>query len=232
VDYVCHPQYEADLHPHILAWANDRARSLLDTPSRRTCWFVSVFSGQDERIRDLEAAGFNSQADVGEDSWSKVLMRREGQLPPKTFAPPPGYVVRPLAGPDEVSAYVDLHQSVFESKAMTTTWRQRTLQHPAYRPDLDLVVQAPDGRLAAFCICWLSEDGESGQVEPLGCQKDFRRFALGRVALAAGLHRMRDLGIEQIFVETDNYRNTAFRLYESFDFQVIQDVLIYRKDYA
>jgi hypothetical protein len=40
------------------------------------------------------------------------------------------------------------------------------------------------------------------------------------------------LGAQTTFVETDNYRNTAFRLYESFDFQVIQNVLVYRKDYG
>jgi hypothetical protein len=43
------------------------------------------------------------------------------------------------------------------------------------------------------------------------------------------LHRRR---ANRMLVENDGYRNTAFRLYESFDFQVIQDVLVYRKDYA
>lgn len=31
---------------------------------------------------------------------------------------------------------------------------------------------------------------------------------------------------------TPSRRNTAFRLYESFEFQVIQNVLVYRKDYG
>jgi len=51
------------------------------------------------------------------------------------------------------------------------------------------------------------------------------------VALAEGLQRLQARGARQIFVETDSYRNTAFQLYESFDFQVIRDVLVYRKDY-
>jgi len=110
--------------------------------------------------------------------------------------------------------------------------RARTLQHPDYRPDLDLVVEAPDGRLVAFCICWFNESTLQGQLEPLGSHKDFRQFALGRVALSEGLRRLQSLGAQEILVETDNYRNTALRLYESFDFQVIQDVLVYRKDYG
>jgi len=55
---------------------------------------------------------------------------------------------------------------------------------------------------------------------------------LGRVALSEGLRRLQALGAQNIFVETDNYRNTAFRLYESFDFQVIQNVLVFRKNYG
>jgi ribosomal protein S18 acetylase RimI-like enzyme len=139
--------------------------------------------------------------------------------------------VRPLAGESEVEAYTALHQAVFESKNMTAPWRARSLRQPAHRPELDLVVAAPDGRLAAFCIGWLNENGRDAHIEPLGCHKDFRRFALGRVALAHTLERLRALEVEQIFVETDNYRNTAFLLYRSFDFEVIQDVLVYRKDY-
>jgi len=66
----------------------------------------------------------------------------------------------------------------------------------------------------------------------LGCHRDFRRYALGRVALSEGLHRLQSLGAQRIFVETDSYRNTAFQLYEAFDFQVLKDVLVFRKDYA
>jgi hypothetical protein len=33
-------------------------------------------------------------------------------------------------------------------------------------------------------------------------------------------------------VETDSHRNTAYRLYETFGFEVLKGVLVYRKDYA
>ncbi len=231
IDYVCHPAVELNLHPEILAWADRRACETINTPNGRPTWYVDVFSGQLERIHDLEMAGFECQADVGEDSWSKVLMRRSIQTPVKGYKPPSGFIVRPLSGEKEVEAYVELHQSVFESKSMTPDWRKRTLKHLAYKPELDLVVESPDGRLVAFCICWFDENSLDGRVEPLGCHKDFRRYALGRVALSEGLQRLQSLGARNIFVETDSYRNTAFQLYELFDFQVIQDVLVYRKDY-
>ena len=231
IDCVCHPTYGLNLHPEMLAWADRRACATINTPSGHPTWYVDVFTGQIERIHDLEKAGFICQADVGEDPWSKVLMRRSIQTPVRVYSPPKGFTVRSLAGEKEVEGYVELHRSVFESKNMTVDWRKRTLEHPAYKAALDIVVESPDGRLVAFCICWQDENSLDGRVEPLGCLKDFRRYALGRVALSAGLQRLQSLGARNIFVETDSFRNTAFQLYESFDFQGIQNVLVYRKDY-
>jgi len=51
------------------------------------------------------------------------------------------------------------------------------------------------------------------------------------VALCETLRHLLNQGAESIFVETDSYRNTAFRLYESVGFGVVRDVLVYRKDY-
>jgi len=232
IDYVYDPAAGSNLHREILAWADRRAHTVMDTEYGRSAWFAVVFPGQVDRIQDLENVGFQCQSDIGEDSWSKVLLRRSTEKPVKIYNPPTGFIVRSLAGEKDVKDYVELHQSVFESKNMTMEWRQRTLKHPFYKPEIDIVVESPDGRLAAFCICWFDENSLEGQVEPLGCHKDFRHYALGRVALAAGLHRLQSLGAKNIFVETDNYRDTAFRLYESFDFQVIQNVHVYRKEYS
>jgi len=232
IDITCQPGVEAQLYPEILAWADQRARAVSGSGFGRPAWFINVLSGQAERIRDLEKAGFQNQADVGEDSWSKVLMRRSVQTSVKEYRSRSGFIARSLAGEGEIESYVELHQVVFESKNMTLEWRKRTLTHPEYRPDLDIVVVSPDGRLVAFCICWFDLESKAGQVEPLGCHPDFTHLGLGRVALSQGLRRLQALGAENIFVETDNYRNTAFQLYESFDFEVIQDVWVYRKDYG
>ncbi|MCC6191925.1 MAG: GNAT family N-acetyltransferase [Anaerolineales bacterium] len=232
LDYVCHTAAEAELHAGMLAWADQRARAALETDQGHPCWFANVFSGQADRIRDLEGAGYQWQGEVGENSLAKVLMRRTSQTSTKVYLPPAGFTVRPLAGMDEVPDYVALHRAAFGSTTMTEEWRARTLRHPNYQPDLDIVVETPDGRLAAFCICWFDEASRIGRVEPLGCHQDFRRFALGRVTLSDGLRRLQSRGAETIYVETDVDRNTALRLYESFDFQVIHDVLVYRIDYA
>ncbi len=235
IDYICHPDSGPNLHREILAWADDCARQLLDTPYGRPCWFVMVYASQTGRIRDLEEAGFRSQADVGEDSWSKVLMHRPAQIPLGESPLPAGFLIRPLGGEEEVGSYVPLHQAVFESKNMTGEWRARTLRCPEYSPDLDLVVEAPDGRLAAFCIGWpgrTSDGNPSGQIEPLGVHPDFRLLGLGRAILSEGLRRLYLGGADSVYVETDLYRNAALDLYQAAGFLSIREVLAYRKDYV
>ena len=230
IDYAIHPAKEKDLHPQILVWAEQRARQSQGTPSGRPTWFVNVFSNQMQRIRDLEKAGFTCQANVGENSWSKVFLKRPASAPIPANPLSSAFTMRPLAGEDDVEAYVELHQSVFESKNMTSAWRRRILHHPAYRPDLDLVAVDERDRLAAFCIAWLNPP--AGQIEPLGVHADFRNSGLGRALLSENLRRLQYYGAKNIFVETDNYRNAALALYESTGFRIFQDVLVFRKDYA
>ncbi len=234
IDYACHPAASEEVHPQILAWADQRARQLVGSDFGRPMWFVNVFVEQERRIRDLETAGFYSVAEIGENSWTKVLLQQSALTVDPYSLLPEGFLIRPLAGMREVVAYVDLHQTVFESKSMRVEWRTHTLQQPAYHPDLDLVVMAPNSRLAAFCICWLHEDesGKRGQIEPMGVHPDFQKLGLGRAILSEGLRRLYAQGAKEIFVETDNYRDAAFALYESVGFRVAKDVLVFRKDYG
>ncbi len=232
IDYSYNPEFP-HLHQRILRWADEQARKIAGTPSGHPAWFVAVLTSQTDRIRELEQLGFASQENVGDNSWTQVLMQHSPS-PQEEIALPNGFHIRPLAGAKEVDAYVELHQAVFESKNMTTEWRNRTLQRPEYIPELDLVVVTPDGRLAAFCIGWLAEDasGEiSGQIEPLGVHADFRKLGLGRAILSAALQELHSKGATEIYVQTDNYRNAAFRLYESAGFRVIKNISMYRRDY-
>ena len=82
-------------------------------------------------------------------------------------------------------------------------------------------------------FCWLNRsaaEGPTGQVEPLGVRKAFRKLGLGRSILTEGLRRLQQHGAKWMYVETDNYRDEALRLYESVGYRVLRDVWVYRKD--
>jgi ribosomal protein S18 acetylase RimI-like enzyme len=235
IDYAYHSAAPATLHQQTLAWADARAKLPGDSSPERPMWFVNVFEWQQQRRQDLDGAGFASQADIGDNSWFQLILERSVDIPAPEAHAPSGFSIRSLHGPAEVEAYVALHRTVFQSENMTTAWRLRTLQHPAYRPDLDLIAVAPDGRFAGFCVCWFDPHGidgrPSGQIEPLGVHQDFQGQGLARAILAEGVQRLHSLGAERVLVETDNYRPAAIALYEGMGFRISQKVLVYRKDY-
>lgn len=233
LDYAFHPDFTAQIHPEILAWSNLRLRQLHDTPFERPAWFVNLFEHQHKRRKQLEQAGFVDQGDALIDPWSKVwlVLKEAAPLSPPDL--PPEFTLRPLAGLQEINKYVDLHQAVFESKNMTIPWRQRTLEHPAYSAQSDLVAVGPDGELAAFCIGWYNPAGSSAiphaQIEPMGVAARFRGLGLGRAVLSACLARLRSMGARQIYVETDNNRDAARNLYKAVGFELHSNVRVYRK---
>ena len=235
IDIVADAGADPGGYAEALSWAVERARAIADDPEYgRPCWFVSVLNDQGDVKRILEKQGFADQGQVPVDPWSKVQLVRPAGVGCDAVALPAGYRLRALAGPAEVEAYVALHRSVFESKNMTESWRRRTLEQKRYRPELDLVVDAPDGALAAFCVGWFDARGYGGQpcgqIEPLGVAAEHRGLGLGRRVLEACCERLVAVGAAEIYVETDRQRDAALGVYGAAGFQLKQDVSVYRLD--
>ncbi len=230
IDIVVRPDGEAELFPAALEWAMARARTAQETPSGHPSWFVHVFADQTNRSRQLESFRFACQANVGADSWEKVSLQCD-RLEPSSVSPPEGFAIRPLAGLAEVEEYVDVHRAAFGSENMTVAWRTKTLSAPHHVPDTDLVAVAEDGRLAGFCVGWLSqEERATGQIEPLGVAPAFHGLGLGAVLLTECLRRLADRGAARVMVETDKQRSPALPLYRHVGFRPIREILVYRKD--
>ncbi len=236
IDYAFHPAAPATIHQQVLAWADTQARQQRNTAYGRPMWFVNVFDWQEQRQHDLADQGFVSLADQGDDSWTKVLLlhSREHVLP--TPALPDGWTIRPLRGAAEAEAYVALHRAVFESESMTVAWRQRTLQHADYHPELDLVAADADGQIAAFCICWFTARGiegrPSGQIEPLGVRADMRGWASAARSWPRACGACIKMAQSMWWSRQISIGTAAFTLYEAVGFRVRDNVLVYRKEYA
>lgn len=98
---------------------------------------------------------------------------------------------------------------------------------PGIYPRSGLEAVAPGGRLTVFCICGLDRSqGVSGQIEPPGVRAEWRSLCLGRALLSEDLRWLVLRSARRIYVETDNYRNTALKLYESCEFRAVRDVLV------
>ncbi|HEY4385036.1 MAG TPA: GNAT family N-acetyltransferase [Ktedonobacteraceae bacterium] len=202
----------------LFAWADERFRELDEERGYPLPYWVEFRDDDRERQRLAEAHGFL----LHEERY--VLFQHSlADLPPVP-ALPDGFTLRPLAGEQEVVAYTEVHRAAFESTSMTPEWRARTLRASSYRPELDLVISAPDGSLAGFCVGWLEPSRRIAQIEPLGVHPRFHQHGLGRILLLEMLRRFKGQGASSAIVETNMGRTPARRAYESVGFQHVHTI--------
>ncbi len=136
---------------------------------------------------------------------------------------PNGYTIRPLAGQAEVAGYVAAHRAAFNSEVMTEAWRSRTLEHPEYRPELDLVVVDAAKRVVGFCIGWLL-DGV-GQLEPIGIHPEFQGLGLGKALESAAIHTLHQHGARTLLVDHVSLNEKAISLSKKNGFKQVDNAL-------
>jgi len=134
---------------------------------------------------------------------------------------PDGFVIRPLAGEEEHTARAAAARRAFNSAMdpeMHAARYLRFMRSPAYVRDNDLVVVAPDGRLAAFTIVWPDTDLSMAQFEPVGTDPDFQRRGLARAVIDAALAHLERLGITTARVLTNPDNAAAIACYQACGF--------------
>jgi GNAT superfamily N-acetyltransferase len=155
---------------------------------------------------------------------------------------PPGYTVRSIDGETEAAARAALQRDAFYPHTSPTyeiaTERQlAAMAMPHYDPRLDLMVIAPDGTLAAGCICWTDPVNQIGLFEPVGTRSQFRRQGLATALMQAGLQRLHDRGMQAALVTGihpgDEAKNTEFSssryVYEAVGFELLRKTYTYSK---
>lgn len=210
VDIVVHPEYPA-LHDAALAWAEEDYRQRLgefpEKPMR--AW---GFGGDATRNAALKKRGYQRTEN------GLVLYTRPIAHP---SAPPPlpsGYSFDHVGGEADVARRAAVQREAFESDFMTEAKTRAMQKMPTYRPELDLVIVAPDGSYAAFVQTWLDEANRVGVFEPLGVSARHQRRGLGRAILDEGARRLGELGARIACVQTGIDHMSARGLYEASGF--------------
>lgn len=213
----------AALTATILRWGATRAATVAQERGTPFSFAVFIAAGQEDVTALAAAQGYTLQPPP------RILLARPGNEPPPRPTLPTGFTLRHLRGADEVPAAAALLGDAFAINTVTATWRQRILEQAPYRPELDVVVQAPNGELAAFCLCWLNPNGQIGQIEPMGTHPAYQRLGLGRAALIEGLWRLHDLGVQTIYVGTSTANHRSLPMYESVGFRPHHLKLAYQR---
>lgn len=142
-------------------------------------------------------------------------------VPLPASVPPEGYTVRALGDEAELPARSWLSWKAFhpdepDEDYKGWEWYKNLQRVPLYRRDLDLVVVAPDGELAAFCTVWFDDVTRTAVFEPVGTHPAYQKRGLGKAVMAEGLRRAERLGATLATVSS--YGKGAHALYESMGF--------------
>jgi GNAT superfamily N-acetyltransferase len=139
---------------------------------------------------DLAALG-----DAG--SWTQLNERDLADV--EQPALPGGFRFRTAeeAGPE---AAVQAHLDAWAPSTYTAEGYQGVRQTAAYRGDLHVLLEAPDGTMAASTIMWLDEANQAAEFEPVGTHPAYRRRGLARAMLLHGMQLARASGAAHMTV--------------------------------
>ena len=129
---------------------------------------------------------------------------------------PDGFRCRTVE-PGDLAERVAIHRDVWAPSRVTESSFANVQESWPYRASLDCVVEAPDGRFAAYCLVWPDDENGVGELEPVGVREEFRRRGLGTAVCAFALRRWHEERGRQAIVYCEN--DAACGLYESLGFR-------------
>lgn len=199
--FLVHPE-RAELLSEVLEWADAGETSALEQDAAT--------------IGTLEEHGY-VRCSLDEPFFAHLLHSLDDLAEPQM---PPGFSLR-HAREDDLERRVAVHRAAWSpSRTTKESWRRVMGAYP-YRPELDCVVEAPDGAFAASCLVWLDDRTGVGLLEPVGTDPRFAGRGLARAVCVHALRELRRHGGEAALVHArgDAAYPAPKRLYESIGFR-------------
>ena len=161
-------------------------------------------------------------------AWMRVNARTLERI--EEPAAPAGYHVRTVEEHD-FGSRAAAHRSAFSPSRFRDDVYACVRAAWPYRQDLDCVVEAPDGTIAAYALAWLDEANGVGELEPVGTHAAHQGRGLGRAVNLFALQRLREEGATLALVACrgDDAYPIPRRLYESVGFREQYRTLPFRR---
>ena len=219
---VGHKSYDAQVRPdlrgddferEILEYADDRTVELMRQHDiAGDCLYADAFRGDAARIQLLSALGWEPTDEL------PYVLNRTAINGIEVPALPDGFSFRSAKGVEEAAALAEVHNACFGPIWTPELYRQ-VMESPGYEPQRELVIQAPNGALAAFSIIWYDHLNRTGLFEPVGTHKDHRRRGFGRAILLYGMRQMAAAGMKFATVAHFGQNEAARGLYQACGFR-------------
>ena len=206
-----HPEFRSpELENEILACAEQHLY-MTDSAGKRVLY---ALADEDDDLRSevLKARGYTYR-EKPVYRWRRDL---DASLPEVKVAP--GYKVRSMGGADEFDArawasWRAFHPDELDDGFDGGDWYANLQAAPLYRRDLDIVAEAPNGEIAAFCTIFYDDTTRSAVCVLVGTAPEHQRRGLGKAVINEGLHRLQRLGGTRVFA--NGFDPPANALYKS-----------------
>lgn len=215
--------YEESLGKDIVEWGETCIRTMR-TAGESATLDASCREDDGQRIAFLTRHGFRQIADT--TVYMKHLLA--GPIPAPVL--PPGFVIRPISGKQEAEAVAAMHRAAFGTEHMTTESRLIIMSTEEYDPTLDLLVIAPDGSIAANCICSANEQQKRGFTDPISTHPAYRRMGLARALLLTGLRLLQQHGMDSAHLGTSGSNMAMQKTAESVGFKIEYKTIWFSKE--
>lgn len=226
--------FQAGIETEALAWAEARRRepraadgavpkayAMLGEQTLST----TALDSDVKRIAFLEANGYGNV----ERHSVRYARRLDAEVPRPVL--PVGMRLRHATDAD-VEARADLHRdawSVWGPSRFSAESYRRTRANALYDETLDIVVEATEGRLMSYCICWFDQENGIGHFEPVGTRPASAGQGLGRAVVTEGLRRLRERGAHTALIGTASINAAALRTYAACGFELVDRQHYYSK---
>jgi GNAT superfamily N-acetyltransferase len=177
LSYQVHPDH-AHLVDEVIDWYDGVAAGLERTALPTTA--------EEFALTRWAAHGYQTdvQALSDDGDWTQLNQRDLADV--EQPALPPGFRFR-TAEEAGAEAAVRAHVDAWAPSPYTAQSYDDVRRTAAYRGDLHVLVEAPDGAMAASTIMWLDAVNKTVEFEPVGTHPGYRRLGLARMMLLHGM---------------------------------------------
>ncbi|HEX5404977.1 MAG TPA: GNAT family N-acetyltransferase [Pseudonocardiaceae bacterium] len=185
-----HPEHRAVLDG-ILDWYEAEASGI----ERH----IDIQIADDDAAARLAAHGYEIDTKAASDTgyWHQFNARELVDVPDPQL--PPGFRFR-TAEEITTTAAAQAHRDAWHPSTFTDQGMADVSRTWPYRPDLHVLVAAPDGTLAATAIAWLDAPNGTAEFEPVGTHQGYRRQGLNTALLYYGMRQAKAAGATTMLV--------------------------------
>ena len=221
-----HPKYSF-LEKEIIKWIEEHSKTKKKEEAKKERLRIITVEGNKEREKTLGELGFKKIT----DRLYGHLRFRDVNLPIPEISLPTGFKIRSVNKETDHEQLVSHVRLIFgHGDWFTPRILEWISQRSFYQRELDIVVEASNGTIAAFCTLRIDPKSRITQLEPLATHPDYRKMGIAKAMLNEGCRRLQKYNPSLLYIGGAANTPAACRLYDSVGFTEKFDMYICYKE--